>query len=214
MCPAMPSEDPSTSNLPFPLRKDRPSASFQAASDCSPREGDEAFRAIPSILVPTSLAAKERKLYRTSRLEEKVASGSSFSEQQHAIKSEKHRFSSTYTMSHQAEGSETIDDQGNGRITSNVDADIRRRSPSFEMIDHPGTRKRAASKQRVQAEEHPIKECKKRRISDASESPSDDGEEWCAICLQSITDPTIVGECGHKGFCVSHSILPYVMPRS
>jgi hypothetical protein len=35
------------------------------------------------------------------------------------------------------------------------------------------------------------------------EESDDEGQDLCVICLQAVRDPTIVGECGHKIFCVS-----------
>lgn len=35
------------------------------------------------------------------------------------------------------------------------------------------------------------------------EESDDEGQDLCVICLQAVRDATIVGECGHKIFCVS-----------
>lgn len=163
---------------PFPLRK-APGAYVPAASGSRDVAVED-----PAALVPTRLSAKERKLSRSSRQPERVASGS-------------HK-----SLSRSPELGRTAL-QGEAGPSRTSDVDLRRRIPSPEEADEWRLRKRLAREQRVDGEV--IEGNKRRKVSNATvdSSNDEDGGEWCAICLQSIRDPTIVGECGHKGFCVS-----------
>ncbi len=41
--------------------------------------------------------------------------------------------------------------------------------------------------------------------ADQEDEEEDEGKELCVICLQGVRDRTVLGECGHQGFCVSET---------
>lgn len=184
--PSQPGAERSAAPAPFPLRK-APGTYVPAVSVSSRADGAVED---PAALVPTRLSAKERKLSRSSRRPEQVASGSS-----------------RMSLSRSPELNRvSLDHEAGPSCHANV-VDLHRRVPSPEETDEWRLRKRLAREQKVDAE---VIEGNKRRklsndatIKDDSDDDDEDGGEWCVICLQSIRDPTIVGECGHKGFCVS-----------
>ena len=185
--------------IPPPSWKAQPPIAGPSSSSLPlKRPYEDLNHAGPSSLVPTSLGSKNRKLSKTMRIPEKARVPST----------------SDYPSTHLS--------QTRARSRSRSGSpDRNTRIPSPEEHDHWISQKREANRSSVHSNRPQIGRWARPAEAEISggdtnglvgiegegDGEEDEGEEegdLCVICLMKVDDRTVVGDCGHSIFCVSH----------
>jgi hypothetical protein len=157
-----------------------------------------------SNLVPTSLSARQRKASRSDRPEESVAaplllSEPLVSERTRSLQEQMNELQKRRVSSPNEQDEWVVRKELDSRIKTEKEKerlmkglDSKGKGRAFEHDDHT----QAPGSSLVPGLEEPLGD---------NDSDSDPEMDHCVICLQKVDDPTVVGECGHRIFCVSSS---------